>query len=121
MCFFDLSWLIHFTTLPCCTNTADVQLMVYHRVSDAIRRNVSSLHPVPLRALVDFDRITLAKGAGGPLGFTTTDSYLTLTDAQGRDVTYAGDHYIDITNGNGNPLTFTINVPAFSVVRKNSL
>lgn len=91
--------------------------MVYHRVSDAIRRGVD--HPVPQRQLVDFTRVSLAKGATARAAFAVTDDYFVLTDKAGEHVLYAGDHYFDITNGYNSPQTFTINLGAASRVLRS--
>lgn len=91
--------------------------MVYHRVSDAIRRAVD--HPVPRQQLVDFSRVSMAKGATARVSFAVTDEYFVLTDKAGEHVLYAGDHYFDITNGVNSPQTFTIRVQAPKKLRSH--
>ena len=93
--------------------------MVCHRVSDAIRQNVS--HPVPLRNLVAFDRVAVNKGGVTPVAFPIGDNFFTLTNNNGQEVEYAGVHYFDITNGYGTPVTFSITLPSYRVVRSNAV
>ena len=93
--------------------------MVYHRVSDDIRKSVT--HPVPLRQLVDFDRVSVGVGQSSPVTFTLSDNYLTITNNQGQDVIYPGEHMFDISRGYGKSITFTVTAPSFRIVRTNAL
>jgi len=112
------------TTFACTvTNTGardgDQVLLVYHRASDAIRHSVS--HPVPLRGLVDFNRVAVGRGATEPVEFTVADSYTGLTNAAGEVVQYAGVHYIDISDGVSPAITFTITVTQDRILSRSSL
>ena len=95
------------------------QLMVYHRVGKDISSNVT--HPVPLRRLVDFERVAVPRGGTATAYFRFTFEDLTLTDAAGQDVVYPGTHYLDFTRGMGPTQTFTIRFDTFRVVRRNAL
>ena len=97
----------------------DEVVMVYHRVSDDIRKSVT--HPVPLRRLVDFNRVSLASGSAQPITFAITQNYFVLTNNEGQDVIYPGVHLFDITRGVGASTTFTVTVPSFRMVRTNAL
>ena len=93
--------------------------MVYHRVGDDISKNVS--HPVPLRRLVDFERVTVPRGGTAAVYFDFSFEYLVLTDTTGQEVVYPGTHYLDFTRGVGPTQTFTIKFDRFVVVRTNAV
>eukprot|EP01113_Clastostelium_recurvatum_P036756 TRINITY_DN5293_c0_g1_i5.p1 TRINITY_DN5293_c0_g1~~TRINITY_DN5293_c0_g1_i5.p1 ORF type:complete len:548 (+),score=129.93 TRINITY_DN5293_c0_g1_i5:1075-2718(+) len=87
----------------------DDVLQVYHRVSKAISSSVS--HPVPLRSLVEFDRVgPVMPGQGGAVKMVLPWSRLTLTDAKGDKVLYSGTHYLDVTDSNAPTVTIEVNV-----------
>ena len=86
------------------TNTGawdgDEVVQVFHAVSDAIRETASVLHPVPIKQLVGFQRVTVAKGAIAGVAFTLDhDAALSLTTADGSRVVYPGEHSLIFSTG----------------------
>jgi len=83
----------------------DEVLMVYHSAGADIRNKVN--HPVPFKALVGFDRITVAAGSSGNLNFQFSENVFQLTNSTGGKVVYSGTHYLIFSRGNGADQTFT--------------
>ena len=78
----------------------DEVVQVYNAVSDAIRKTATALHPVPIKQLVDFQRVTVAKGASVSVAFTLDhDAALSLTAADGSRVVYPGEHSLIFSTG----------------------
>jgi len=75
----------------------DEVLQVYHRVSDSLRSSLS--HPVPLRRLVDFERLRLPEGAEGAFSFSLPMRSFSLTNAAGDYELYPGTHQIVFSRG----------------------
>jgi len=100
----SISCLLHNTG----ARAGDEVLQVFHRVSDIIRKQCT--HPVPLRSLVDFTRVTVALSSAATVSFSIPLSMLTLTNNAGDKVLYAGEHYLDVTNGNSPPSTIVVEV-----------
>jgi hypothetical protein len=92
--------------------------MVYHRVGSDILHNVT--HPVPLKRLVDFQRIDVATSGQASVHFTFSEEYLVLTNQQGQEVVYAGTHYLDVFDGVNPAQTFVIHVGNSRIVRENA-
>jgi beta-D-xylosidase 4 len=84
----------------------DEVLMVYHQVSDSIRK--AAKHPVPIRELVDFDRVTVQKGGTVAVHFNIGENQLGLVDENGDRQLIAGVHTIFISNGSNNQASFRI-------------
>ena len=87
------------------TNTGhvvgDEVLLVYHAVGNAIREKASKLHPVPLKALVEFDRVVdLAPQASQKVAFALdVEQALSVTTADGSKVVYPGEHQLIFSTG----------------------
>eukprot|EP00759_Apiculatamorpha_spiralis_P036762 PhF_6_TR37047/c0_g1_i1/m.54219/K15920/XYL4; beta-D-xylosidase 4 len=82
-------------------STGDEVVLVYHQVSDAIRANVSRIHPVPAKQLIDFERFTFTSiGECQRATFKFKVDQFGITDSKGSKVLYPGDHNIIVTNGN---------------------
>ena len=75
----------------------DEVLQVYHRVSDSLRSSLS--HPVPLRRLVDFERLRLAEGAEVTTSFSLPLRSFSLTNAAGDYELHPGKHEILFSRG----------------------
>jgi beta-glucosidase len=94
------------------TNTGasagDEVVMVYDSMSDAIRTAVGKAHPLPIKRLVDFQRVSLAAGASATLTFSITAEMLRLTTADGSRRSYAGMHNLVFSRGNGNDQTVPV-------------
>ena len=92
------------------SNTAgpdgDEVLMAFHRPSAAIVGRVAGAHPLPLRALVEFERVSVAAGAVGTVHFDIAASEaFAFVNEDGASVIYPGLHFIDVSNGNGANIT----------------
>ena len=95
------------------SNTAgpdgDEVLMVYHRPSPAIVGRVAGSHPLPLRALVDFERVSVAARAVGAVAFSIpVAEALSFVNEDGATVLYPGTHFLDVSNGNGVNITIAV-------------
>ena len=93
----------------------DEVLMVYHTVSNDIRKQVK--HPVPLRALVGFDRLSVgAHSSKEATSFEIGENQLGLVDEHGDLQLIAGVHTVCISNGNTNQHSFNITVKESKVL-----
>jgi len=95
------------------TLAGDEVLMVYHRLAPAAVAKLA--YPVPSRALVDFERVTVAAGGQASVEFTLPRAKLGVVDGGGDRVVLAGAHYFDVSNGVG-VQTVEVKVSAASVV-----
>jgi len=87
-------------------------LQVFHRASPEVIGRVNGSHPVPLKALVGFERFSLSAGATVPVLFELDrGSALGLVDAQGSRVEYAGLHLLDVWDGGSNNVTLQVEAP----------
>ena len=79
----------------------DEVLLVYHRVSAAIRARIGAAHPVPFKDLVGFQRVgQLAPGESQAVSFTLDrDRAASLTTADGSRKTYPGEHEFLFSRG----------------------
>jgi hypothetical protein len=75
----------------------DDVVLLYHVVGDDIRAGVD--HPVPIHALVDFDRVSVARGASATVSFEVGDRQLAITNADGLYVVYPGSHSLCVRDG----------------------
>lgn len=96
------------------TNTGprggDEVVQIYHAAGDDIRKRVD--HPVPIKALRGFERITVAQSAKEEVtfpGFNVKEALL-LVNKDGDEVLYDGLHHLIFTNGVKNTVTFDITV-----------
>mmetsp|Transcript_42584 Transcript_42584/g.54751 ORF Transcript_42584/g.54751 Transcript_42584/m.54751 type:complete len:86 (-) Transcript_42584:52-309(-) len=72
--------------------------MVYHNVSSEIRSEAN--HPIPLKALVDFDRysnINIQELI--TISYVFNQSIFNVIDENGQDKLYNGVHTLIFTNG----------------------
>ena len=86
----------------------DEVLMVYHSVSEDIRKSVT--HPVPIKQLVDFQRMRILPWTSNSTQFTIDNDKLKLTNENGDYVVYKGDHYITISRGHDTDVNITFTV-----------
>jgi hypothetical protein len=87
----------------------DEVLMVYHRPSGEVVGRVAGAHPLPLKSLVAFDRVSVAAGATASVSFLLDPrDVLPFVDATGSSVLYQGAHFLDVSNGNGVNETFMV-------------
>lgn len=73
--------------------TGDEVLQVYHTYLG------TASHPLPIRSLVDFHRVTLDSGASTNVLFWIQERYFLTTDNSGNRVIYDGTHRLVVTNG----------------------
>jgi len=77
----------------------DEVLMVYHAAGDAIRSQVD--HPVPIKSLVNFERVQANAGETVTASFKLDNEDLMLVNKKGEKVLYKGERTIIIKNGAG--------------------
>ena len=75
----------------------DEVIMIYHQVSKDIKSKVD--HPVPLKNLVNFDRIFIQHGKTQFIEISVAKSKLALTTDKGDKALYSGVHYFIVTDG----------------------
>ena len=89
----------------------DEVLMLMKSLDPAACRAAAWKAPVPLKALVDFDRVSVLAGETATLTFTVPYSALALTSLEGDRVILAGDHTLGVyTNGTTPAAAFKITV-----------
>lgn len=96
----------------------DEVLMAFHRPSAGVVGLVAGRHPLPLSALVGFERVSVP--AGGTVAVALSlpaAAALAYVNEVGASVLYAGTHFIDVSNGNGFNQTFAVEVAATAVLR----
>jgi hypothetical protein len=87
------------------TNTGhvvgDEVLLVYHAVGSVIREKASKLHPVPIKALVEFDRVVdLSPQASQKVTFALNlGKALSVTTKDGSQMVYPGQHQLIFSTG----------------------
>jgi hypothetical protein len=81
----------------------DEVLMVYHRYAEA----TSPGFPVPLKALVDFERVQVDAGSTGKLYFTLDNADLGLVNEVGDTVLLKGSYFVAPTPPSPLPLQLT--------------
>jgi hypothetical protein len=83
--------------------------MVYHRPSSDIISRVNNAHPLPLKALVDFQRVSVSAGNIETVQFNIPiEEALGFINEDGATALYPGTHYFDICNGNTGNVTLSI-------------
>jgi len=94
------------------TNTGslsgDEVVMVFHTVGDDIRNKVD--HPVPIKHLVEFERVTVAAGQATQITFNLDQKALQLTNKSGDKVVYPGKHTLMFSRGYGQDVQFQVTV-----------
>lgn len=91
----------------------DEVVMVYHSVSDAVRAVASKLHPVPTRALVQFERVTVLPGKTQTIHFRPFEQKsFELVNADGNRSLYTGQHSLIFSRGHGTEEVINITLPA---------
>jgi len=72
-------------------------VQLYHKAPASVRRNAK--HPVPLKQLVDFERVFVKAGESVEVKFEVESKSLRLTDENGHRKLYSGSHLLVFTNG----------------------
>ena len=84
--------------------------MVFDKLSDGVRAAVGKRHPVPIKRLVDFERVSLAAGASTTVEFFFSVGNLAITTADGTKKLYSGVHELSFSRGNGADSTAPVTV-----------
>ena len=87
----------------------DEVLMVFHRAGDDVRARAT--HPVPVRSLVQFQRVSLRAGAGVTVVLEVGLEQAKVVDEKGDRVLYPGRHSFIVTRGHGQDFVDTFEVP----------
>jgi hypothetical protein len=94
------------------TNTGSVEgdevLLVYHNVSQEIR--AAADHPIPLKQLIAFERVTVVAGQSASIDFKLNDQNFMVVNADGERVTYSGQHSIIFSRGVDQDVIFTVKI-----------
>lgn len=85
----------------------DAVLQVYHRPST--KGAPPPRHPVPIKALVDFARISLPAGSEDLVEFVLPLGAAAVTTRTGAKVAVKGEHVFEISDGTGDEPAATIN------------
>ncbi len=99
-------------TLKChLKNTGDMDgdevIQVYHTVGEEIRSKAN--HPIAIKQLVEFERVSVAKGADVDVEISLTNDSFELVNEHGVSVVYPGEHTIMLERGveGETPVKFT--------------
>ena len=97
------------------TNTGDRggdrAVLAFHRPGDAVRRAAGARHPVPLRRLVGFERLSVAKEGVGRAAFAFDADDLALTAEDGSRRVYEGGHELVFALGDGQEVVVGVRLP----------
>lgn len=77
----------------------DEVVMIFHSASSDIRAKVS--HPVPIKSLIDFERVSVATGSNVSIRFELSLAAAKLVNAQGDRVLYPGARRFVLSTGAG--------------------
>lgn len=91
-------------------------VMVFHRVGSKIRE--AATHPVPLKRLVEFERVRLNPGDDTTISFAVTFDRLGLTNSDGDYVIYEGAHELVFSTGGKGDVVLPV-VVKNTTVQKN--
>jgi xylan 1,4-beta-xylosidase len=96
----------------------DEVLLVFHRVGADVNASVAGRHPVPVRSLVGFDRLSgIAPGASATTSWTLDAAAWGLVNEVGATVVYPGTHFLDVSpRPPAAPFTLTLTVLGSSPV-----
>jgi hypothetical protein len=94
------------------TNTGnrdgDEIVMVYHSAGADIRKNAP--HPIPLKALVEFERVSVSAGRQTQIQFNLSNLAVQLVNQNGVRVIYPGQHSLIFSRGYGTDVVFTFTI-----------
>ena len=87
----------------------DEVLMIFHRPSADIINRVNNAHPLPLQALVEFERVSVSAGGLEKVYFNIPiEQAFGFINEDGATTLYPGTHYLDVCNGNTGNVTIAI-------------
>ena len=88
----------------------DEVVLVYDTLSDTVREAVGASHPVPIRRLVDFERVSVAAGSNASVLFSIPRKNFALTTSDGSKKLYGGTHELLFSRGNGDDVKVNVTV-----------
>ena len=77
----------------------DEVVQFYHAPAEPLRDALRAKHPVPIRTLVAYRRVALAKGQAATVDIDIDEALFHLTDEQGQRKLYHGQHHITVHLG----------------------
>jgi len=84
----------------------DEVVMVFHRAGSDVRAQAN--HPVPLKSLVAFERVTVQPGQLRKIQFSLSEDTLLLVNKDGNKHLYKGHHSLIFSRGVGKDSSFNI-------------
>jgi hypothetical protein len=84
----------------------DEVLMLFHAAGTDVRAVAN--HPVPIRSLIDFDRVSVPSGGTATVEFHVDQKSLELIDENGEPRIYPGEHQLIASRGHGAAVNFTV-------------
>jgi beta-D-xylosidase 4 len=95
------------------TMEGDEVVLAFHSASDAIRSAVAGNprpHPVPIKSLLGFERVTVAAGGSVRVAFSFGVDELQLVNAEGNKTRYKGERFLIFSNGAGSNTNISVTV-----------
>ena len=99
------------SVVTACRTYRSTAVQVFHEVSETLRTAITKLHPVPIRRLVEFERVTVSPGGIQRIAFPAFDAKtFELVNATGGNTLYTGEHALVFSRGHGEEvsLNFTL-------------
>jgi len=90
------------------TRDGDEVILVYHAAGQQIRKSVP--HPVPIKALVDFERVRVSAGKSATVEFILFDRSFALVNENGVRTMYPGLHYVIFSRGHGTDVVLNVTI-----------
>jgi beta-glucosidase len=90
------------------TRDGDEVVFLYAVAGSDVR--AAAKHPVPLRSLVDFTRVSVSAGQSKEVRFVISPSALGLTDENGEPRVYAGKYSFVASRGHGVERSFNMTI-----------
>ena len=88
----------------------DEVIMVFHQLSRKTRSRVEVHHPVPLKQLVDFERVSVKSGSSVVINFEIPRTQLAITNQHGERTVYDGEHVLSFSRGHGLDVQFSLHL-----------
>jgi beta-glucosidase len=90
------------------SRAGDEVIFMYYSAGDDVRAQAK--HPVPARAIVDFQRLSVAAGQTVETTFALGKEHIILVDENGEDRMYKGTHNLIFSRGHGQAVTLAVTV-----------
>eukprot|EP00475_Leptophrys_vorax_P024823 TRINITY_DN343_c0_g1_i1.p1 TRINITY_DN343_c0_g1~~TRINITY_DN343_c0_g1_i1.p1 ORF type:complete len:746 (+),score=247.05 TRINITY_DN343_c0_g1_i1:83-2320(+) len=103
------------------TNTGsrdgDEVVMLFHAVGADVRAQFGSQHPIPLKNLIGFERVSVAAKQTQTIVLPFDQMSLSVTNEKGDKVVYPGSHQLTVSRDGVNAdVSFVVQVPAVAVM-----